>query len=348
MRVLTVNDRAYYINLGLVAAMVERGYDVQILPLGRYSSDVQRHLLVSYLHDFRPNYVLTPGWSIGIFDTEQFLDIMSHSSVPHVYWATEDPLFFNEVSMVFAPRSTYVFTTAAECVPNYLRMGIPSSTMAFGCNPNLFRPVPPKPQYQFDIVLVANNYPWFAPDKDFRRKAVRDVVAPLVKADYDIMIWGAGWDDPKNDVPIGSHWGGYCDYLETPSIYSSAKIVLGLQSVNTSATQTSCRTFEIMGCGAFFLTCYTPSHEALFENRRHLVWSRSADETLELVDYYLHHDDERRAIAEQGRAEVLRKHTYAHRLRQMEADLRPHLVPFWSTFTSPDNRRMQKWPRRSM
>lgn len=346
MRVLTVNERAYYINLGLLASMSELGHSVETLPLGCYAQREQRHLLTSYLHGFRPDFVLTPGWSIGIFDTEMFLDTMHHSTVPHVYWATEDPLFFHEVSMVFAPRSTYVFTTAEECVPLYRGMGRASSTLMFGCNPNLFRPMPPQPQYCHDIALVANNYTWFSADKGFRRKAVRDIVVPLVDAGYDLKIWGAGWDGSDGEVSVGEHWAGYIDYLQTPSIYSSAKIVLGLQSVNTSSTQTSCRTFEIMGCGAFYLTCHTPSHEALFDNHRHLVWSRSPEETLELVDYYLSHDAERRAIAAQGRAEVLQKHTYNARVATLLTDLLPHLGLSWPAAAQPEDGRIESWPRR--
>lgn len=333
MRVLCVNDRLYYVNLGLFSAMTDRGYDVRVIPLGSLDRFEQRVTLVNQLEEFKPDIVFTPGWSIGIFDTEQFLSVMDHSKVPHIYWATEDPLFFDEVSMKFAPHADYILTTAEECVPAYRSMGKRSSTLLFGCNPSLFHPVAPRPEYQHDIVLAANRYSWFGPDKTFRRKAIRNMVLPLLEAGYDIHLWGEGWNDPESDFQVDAeHCSKQSDYLESPAIYSSAKIVLGIQSVNTSKTQTSCRTYEIMGCGAFLLTCRTPSHESLFENHRHLVWSESAKETLELVDYYLSHEAEREAIAKQGQEEVLQKHTYAHRLDQMEQALRPLLA------------RSAKWP----
>lgn len=326
MRVLTVNERTYYVNLGILAAMRDHGYSVEVLPLGDYPRDQQRRVLESRLREFRPDYVLTPGWSVGIFDTEIFLSVMDSSVHTHVYWATEDPLFFSDVSMVFAPHSDYVFTTTEECVERYRAMGLRSSTLLFGCNPRLFRPVPPKPQYQHDIVLVANNYTWFDEDRNFRAKAINNVVRPLVERGYDISLWGCNWSTEECGMDLGPRWGGFCDYLDTPHAYSSAKIVLGLQSVNTSRTQTSCRTFEVMGCGAFLLTCCTPSHEYLFENHKHLVWSDSPEATVELVNYYLSHDSERQAIAAAGRAEVLRRHTYEHRLDELEKALNPHLI----------------------
>lgn len=95
--------------------------------------------------------------------------------------------------------------------------------------------------------------------------------------------------------------------------------------MNTSPTQTSVRTFEIMGTGGFYLTCYTSSHENLFKNHEHLVWSASPEQTVELIDYYLKHDDERTAIASKGQAEIFGKHTYYHRGHQFEKEMTPYL-----------------------
>lgn len=93
----------------------------------------------------------------------------------------------------FAPYSNYVFTTASECVGMYHQMGIPSSTLMFGCNPKMFHRCTPKPEFQHDIILIANNYDWFSEDKTFRRKAIQDIVAPLVDGGYDIKIYGDAW-----------------------------------------------------------------------------------------------------------------------------------------------------------
>lgn len=327
MKVLSLNEGTYYVTLGLMEAMKERGYETSILPLLGLDPDSQRYLLLRYLKSFKPNWLLTPGWSVGYFDVNTVATVMEQYMIPQVYWATEDPLFFDNVSMKFAPRCDYVFTTAEECVSRYQQLGKPSSTLLFGCNPQIFRPVDPVPEFQHDIVLVANNYTWFDPANDHRRQAIRDVVMPLCESGYDIRIWGNSWNAPESEFQIdGSRCAGTCNYLQTPAVYSSAKIVLGIQSIGNSPTQTSCRTFEIMGCGAFYLTCYTPSHERLFENHHHLVWSRSPTETIELVDYYLSHDAERRAVAAEGRAEILRHHTYAHRLDEVECALQPLLA----------------------
>lgn len=325
LKMLCVNDRLPYINFGLLSTMKKNRYNIKMLPLANYSARKQKLLLDSTLRSFKPDFIFTPGWSIWMFDTEQFLQIISQYDIPHIYWATEDPVFFDLVSSVFAPYSDYVFTPAAECKEKYQRMGIPSSTLMFGYNPSIFRKVRPKSKYQHDIVVVANNYNWSGYE-NIRSQAIENLIEPLIRRKYDIKIWGKDWTNPKFDYTIDKkYYGGTVNYLETPHIYASAKIVIGLQNVDNSPTQTSCRTFEVLGSNAFYLTNYTLSHENLFTDRRHLALSKSPGETLRLVDYYLKNSAARKAVALRGQREVQSKHTYIHRLRQLEDFILPIL-----------------------
>jgi len=86
-RVLCVNDRLSYINSGLLSTMKKFNYNIKMLPLGNYSNEKQKILLNNVLKDFKPHFVFTPGWSIGIFDTDQFLQIIKEHNIPHVYWS---------------------------------------------------------------------------------------------------------------------------------------------------------------------------------------------------------------------------------------------------------------------
>ena len=75
------------------------------------------------------------------------------------------------------------------------------------------------------------------------------------------------------------------------------------------------RVFEALASGSMLLTDRAEGSglDELFEDRRHLVIYDETDlETL--ADYYLSHDTEREAIASAGREEVLRRHTYDHRV----------------------------------
>ena len=75
------------------------------------------------------------------------------------------------------------------------------------------------------------------------------------------------------------------------------------------------RVFEALASGSMLLTDRAPGSglDEMFVDRQHLVYYDDA--TLEaLVEYYLAHPNEREMIAEQGRQEVLRWHTYDHRM----------------------------------
>jgi spore maturation protein CgeB len=77
------------------------------------------------------------------------------------------------------------------------------------------------------------------------------------------------------------------------------------------------RTWFTLGCGGFLVTNYAPRLEEIFENHRHLVWYRSDGECLELIEHYLARPDERRRIAEAGRAYALAHRTYDHFARDL-------------------------------
>lgn len=103
----------------------------------------------------------------------------------------------------------------------------------------------------------------------------------------------------------------------THACYSSAKIALGLQTMGNSKTHCSVRTFEIMGCGAFHLSRYSPALEYYFKKGIHMEWSKSADETLEIVKFYLSKERAREKIARKGQQEVYENHTILHRVRSV-------------------------------
>lgn len=327
MRVLFGLEIMDYLVHGLLRGLERQGHEVRIIPLRTYPKERQAGELVKAAAEFHPDLMLTPGWSIGHFDIPEYQRALSQLGLYHVYWATEDPVFFNECSMQFVPFADYVFTTTEEFVPRYAAMGKPSSLLLFGCNPEIHHQTRPDPRYAHDLILVANNYHWLRPDLPFRRQAIRTILLPLIEQGFDVKVFGVEWTNPQADIQIPPQYhGGFCPYLENSVAYSSAKIVLGVHWDNSSQTQSSIRTYEVLGSGAFYLTMHTPAHEHLFENGRHLVWSKSPEETVDLVRYYLAHPEERERIAAQGQQLVYEKHTYDVRAREFEQTLSPLLA----------------------
>jgi spore maturation protein CgeB len=72
-----------------------------------------------------------------------------------------------------------------------------------------------------------------------------------------------------------------------------------------------------MACGAFVLSDNQRDVFSLFKAGEHLACFEGADDLLAKVKYYLAHEDERKAIADKGKREVLANHTYVHRIQEM-------------------------------
>ncbi|NPV54134.1 MAG: glycosyltransferase family 1 protein [Firmicutes bacterium] len=112
-------------------------------------------------------------------------------------------------------------------------------------------------------------------------------------------------------------YGGILPYEELPCVYSSAKIILGMNCDDTSATQTSMRPYEALACGGgLFLAHYTKAQENLFGDL--IFQAKNKEETLELMEMILHMDsEERQEIARKAQKEVYEKHNYAARAQQI-------------------------------
>lgn len=103
-------------------------------------------------------------------------------------------------------------------------------------------------------------------------------------------------------------------------LYASTKVNVGDSCLAGGATRYwSDRIPETLGRGGFLLHPYVEGIEDHFTDGTHLrLWNHGDfDELGRLIDYYLEHDDERRAIAEAGQAHVLEHHTYTVRARQI-------------------------------
>jgi spore maturation protein CgeB len=181
----------------------------------------------------------------------------------------------------------------------------------FACLPSYHHRAAYDRAYSNDLVFVGNNYS----RHPARLQGINNILRPLAERGFDLKIFGnEWWLDEQNYFNINKkYYGGYLPNEKLPVVCASSKIVLGIHSVNNSLTMMSMRTFEVLGCGGFYLTQWTPAIENLFKNHYHLVWTKSADETIDLVKFYLDHPRERDKIALQGQQEVYAKHTYHHR-----------------------------------
>lgn len=101
-----------------------------------------------------------------------------------------------------------------------------------------------------------------------------------------------------------------------PQIIKCSKINLNFTNIPISSGLPQ-RIFDILGCGGFLMTNFQPELLDWFIPDEDLVIYYSIPDLIEKTAYYLEHEEERIAIAENGYQKTIRQHTYALRLVQM-------------------------------
>ncbi|MBI3584967.1 MAG: glycosyltransferase [Nitrospinae bacterium] len=98
------------------------------------------------------------------------------------------------------------------------------------------------------------------------------------------------------------------------------------------------RVFEALSTGSLLFTDNAKESGLtdFFKDREHLVIYND-ENIVELADYYLTHPKEREAIAEKGREEVLKWHTYDHRIKEMVENI---FSDQWSVISGQESKKL--------
>jgi len=135
---------------------------------------------------------------------------------------------------------------------------------------------------------------------------------------YGGIEWGRGeWARDLQDCYSGKA----PRYLEElPFVYYHSQInvnVFHVQCVNSSNP----RVYDVLAAGGFLLTEYRPILEEEFKIGEHLVCFRDPEELRAKTEYYLHHEEEREAIARAGQKFVLEHAMYRQRIQRMLSEI---------------------------
>lgn len=312
MRVMFIESNPVMIPL-LPKGFRDAGFDTVVT-----GSIMSRDHLSSLMQLYQPQLVFTHGWADEQIHTKQqwIRELVTEWNIPHVYWSIEDPLYtdYFVVPLINVSKPDFIFTISKKHVDFYRSLGYPSAHLDWGVHPDVHHPVDPDPRYEVDIALVANSYYDTIQQFDvFRIRAMKTLLTPLIKTGTRVDIWGKGWEHmaPHLEVPVPTDWlRGELNYTECNKLYSSAKIILGLQNVKTQVTQ---RTYEVLAAGGLLLTVDTPAVRSLFTPEKHLIVSHLPSETVRLVRKYVKDSEQRKLIGAQAREEAL-KHSYVTRV----------------------------------
>jgi spore maturation protein CgeB len=234
-------------------------------------------------------------------------------------WVIDAPINFSNI-LDAAPYYDFIFcggTEAVEIFKNFKYENV--EWLPFACDPEYHFPLKDdnsgQPALFKDVVFVGSNYP-----------SRVSIFESLNLGEYDFGIWGSGWNKLSPDSPLKQ----YIQKIHTKpdewiKIYCNSKIVLVTHYPGTNnipVYQASPKIYEALACGSFIICDNQKDVRSLFNDGEHLVIFSDLKDLDDKIHYYLYHHAERKEIAASGRQEVLKKHTYFHRLNKLLSTLR--------------------------
>jgi spore maturation protein CgeB len=242
------------------------------------------------------------------------IDTCKEKNIPSIFWNKEDPVHF-EKFIDPAYRFDYVFTTDADCIPQYMERTRKPNVFAlpFAAQPQIHNPV--REAGRDGNVCFAGTY--HAARYAERRSDMDVILKPALDFGLDIYdrMYGA---DPKvaanyrfPDIYQPSIK-GKLDYDDMVKAYRKYKVFLNVNSVRNSPTMFARRVFELLACGTPVISTYSKGIiEILGEDT--VFITETEEETTKYLDKLINDGSFWWKQSLHGIRKVLENHTYHHR-----------------------------------
>lgn len=164
--------------------------------------------------------------------------------------------------------------------------------------------------FKYDVSFIGNN--------NLTGSGMREELLNFIGSRFDLHVFGARWSSKNFTCHPRIFKEEYAD------VCTSSKIIIDIKSFGYCLDVEgyfSNRTPLTLGFGGFLLSQYTPGVDQMYEDKKHLVYFKTPEEAIGLIEYYLHYEEERKQIAEQGKQYVLKNHTYIRKMEQMIQDV---------------------------
>jgi hypothetical protein len=211
---------------------------------------------------------------------------------PNAYWCSDAHLGY-EYRLAMAKKFDYVFCCQKRAMAEFERDGVPKEKMFF-----LPHAVEPTAYFPHEII---EKWDWaFIGHLNCPERI--DLLDRFCKEFPNFYL---GW---RNGQAPG--WNVLEDAARK---FSQAKIIPN----RTISDDIPMRVFETLACRRLCLTNEIPTLSDLFTSGTHLVTYRTVEEAVSLAKELLADPERREIISKAGYAEVMAKHTYDHRAKEM-------------------------------
>jgi hypothetical protein len=222
------------------------------------------------------------------------------------FWYFDAPVPLPEPVIALARLADQAFATYGYQRDAFLAAGAKGAEfLPQGADPELDAPRPKAPvAWQCDLSFVGSGqyprrYPFLLAFAEHCRLQVR----------------GPNWAGAPAGIAVA---GGPVRGAAFARAVRGATVSLGINALEVQATErdggTSNRLWRVLASGGVFLTEAVQGLERFARDGEHVITYRTVDEGVERLRVLLGDEGLRRRLAAAGRAHVLARHTYAHRL----------------------------------
>lgn len=141
----------------------------------------------------------------------------------------------------------------------------------------------------------------------------RYIALALLSGHYPVKLYAPGRDERLTNVEQRD----YVDYYsQMPKVFAQSKINLNI-SLRCIRTGIPLRVLDVLASGGFLITNYQAELGEYFNLGEDLIVYQSLEELVDLVGYYLHHEEERKQIARNGLERVRQDFQFEERIKSM-------------------------------
>jgi len=310
---LPINNREI-VQTGMYDAFIDNGFNLCSFDfftcVRTIGNGIATQIFMSVVQDFMPEWI-----HMQLQDTNTFTpnDIMEIKKLcPRIIITNWTGDIRNEAIPYFVNISKVVDLSLISSVGQlkmYREAGCKNvEYWQIGYDPKRFFPLKEKElsgEYNHDVVLCCNEYDYF-PGKDSRKNIVL-----LLKQRFGnkFSLYGA-WKSV--DFCKGS-----LDFWEQNQAYNSAKVVISVNNFNDVEMYFSDRQLISMASGTPTVSHYIPGMERYFTNNENILWFKTPQECLELVQFCLNNPDKAEQIGKAGAEIIKKEHSYACRTKEL-------------------------------
>jgi len=169
----------------------------------------------------------------------------------------------------------------------------------FATDEKFIEKIKPDKQYEHDVIFAGKPIPY--------RHPILNRLEGL-----DLGVYGKGWRPS-----VYGYTGRLLKDKEYFSALKSCKIGIDFSVSGSGYLNVKSKTFELAAAGIMIMTNKFSEMQNYFRYGVEIVGFENPDDLREKCEYYLDHEAERIAIAENGHARFLQEHTWAKRIQQV-------------------------------